>query len=211
MMPRAGKNWMIPFTNYAIAVPAKKNPRWQLYGSWRKSLLRAVCWGIFLTVYAHGSSAHAGTLTQKDTQILGKALGFLDPAPPGDGVIAIAYNAANPASKADADAIAGFIGDGLAAGSQTLKLKIVDAATLGNGAGYSAIIAAQGASGDAVMAAAKGHKIVCASGEIAEVQAGKCIMSIQSDPKVDIGVNHAAALATGIDFASAFRMMIHEF
>jgi hypothetical protein len=164
-----------------------------------------------LVVLGGARAATAGSLTQKDVQILGRALGFLSPAAPADGVVAIAYAAGDPASKAAADEIAGYLGDGLTAGGQTLKPKVVDAAALGSGGGYSAIIAAQGAAGDAVMAAAKGHKIVCATGDVDAVKAGKCIIAVQSAPKVEIDVNHDAATAAGIGFDAAFRMMIHEF
>ncbi len=154
-------------------------------------------------------TADAGTFSAKDTQIIAKAIGFLDPAPAG-GVIAIAYDASSPASKADADAIAGFFAGGLAEGSSTVTAKTVDVAALGDGSGYIAVIAAQGVSDDKVMQAAKAHHIPCVTADAAAVQSGQCVMSVNSDPKVDIVVNHAAALATGVLFQSAFRMLIHE-
>jgi len=157
------------------------------------------------------AQARAGTLTEKDVRTLGRAFGFLDPALSADGVVAVAYVAGNDASLKDAQAIASYFGDGLKAGAVTLKPKLVDVSALGAGGAYAAIIAAQGASGEAVMAAARTRKIVCASGEPEQVQAGRCIMTIRSEPRVEIGMNRAAASAAGIGFAAAFRMMIHEF
>jgi hypothetical protein len=152
--------------------------------------------------------ALAGTLSRQDVQILGKVLGFVDPTP--TGVIAVVYAGGDDASKREADAIAGYVGDGLKLGGQTLKAKVVDAAALGDGAGIALIIAAQRAAGDAVMAVAKSRRILCVTGDIDALRAGKCVMAIKSDPKVEITVSHVAIDAVGVDLASAFRMMIRE-
>jgi hypothetical protein len=145
----------------------------------------------------------AATFTAKDMQILGKVLAFVDPVPVG--VVAVVYATGNDASKQDADAIAGYVGDG-----HTLKAKVMDVAALSASAGIAVIIAAQGAASDAVMAVVKARRILCVTGEIDALRAGKCVMAIKSDPKVEITVSHAALEAAGIGLASAFRMMIHE-
>lgn len=151
----------------------------------------------------------AASLSQKDVQITAKALGFLDP-PPGSGVVAIVYAAGNAASKADAAAIAALFGDGVAGGSATFTAKMVDGAGLGDGSGFVAVVLAANADGAAAMAAAKAHHIPCITADNAAVQGGGCIIAIQSEPKVDITVSHAAASAAGVSFSSAFRMLIHE-
>lgn len=176
---------------------------------WARHLLTASLGALALALPMR--VARAATLTPKDVLILGRIFGFLDPAVAADGVVAVVYADGNDASRKDAEAIAGYFGDGLKVGTATLKPKLVDVAALGDGAGFVAIIAAQGASGAAVMAAAKAHNIVCASGEVDQVQAGKCIVAIRSDPKVEITLNRAAASAANVGFAAAFRMMIHEF
>ena len=153
--------------------------------------------------------AHAATLSAKDSAIIAKAIGFLDPAPSG-GVVAVAYDGGNAASKADADAIATLFSGGLAEGSNSVTAKPVDVASLGDGSGYVAVIAAQSASGDKIMQAIKAHHIPCITADAPVVQSGQCVMSVESDPKVQITVNHAAAQAIGVSFQSAFRMLIHE-
>ncbi len=154
-------------------------------------------------------SAAAASLSPKDVKILAKALGFLNPPPPG-GVIAVVYAGADAGSRTDAEAIAGEFGGGVQAGGSTVTAKAVDLAALGEGGGYVAIIAANGVAGDAAMTAAKAHKIPCITASAALVRGGQCIMAVGSDPKVDITVNRAAAEAAGISFASAFQMLIHE-
>ena len=155
------------------------------------------------------SAAGAASLTPKDAQIIAKALGFLDP-PAAGGTVAVVYGSGNAASKADADGIASLFEGGLSFGGGTLNAKAVDVASLGDGSGFVAIIVATGGQGDAVMAAAKAHKMLCATADAALVQGGKCIMAVQSDPKVDITVSRDAAKAASIGFASAFSMLIHE-
>jgi hypothetical protein len=148
-------------------------------------------------------------LSSKDLQIVAKGLGFLAPPAPG-GTVAVIYSASSPASKADADEIAGLFGDGVASKAGGLKAKAVDVASLGGGAGYLAVIVVAGVHGDAAIAAAKAHKIPCITAVVALVQGGHCVMAVQSGPKVEITVNHDAAQSAGISFTSAFRTLIHE-
>jgi hypothetical protein len=151
--------------------------------------------------------ARALPLSAKDVQIIAKAMGFLDPAPAG-GMGAVVYTDA--ATESDADAIVANFGAGLASSGGTITAKAVDVAGLGDGSGYVGIILASGVSTPAANAAAKAHKIPCITADTALVQSGGCTMAVQSDPKVSITVNHAAAQAAGISFASAFAMLIHE-
>jgi len=154
----------------------------------------------------HPGAAEADQLTAKDVQIVGRALGFLDP-PPHDATVGIVYA---PASKAEADAIVAAFGDGVKGGSSVFKAKLVELASVGSVTGLAALIATTGTAGDAVMAAAKAQHIPCVTADAEQVKAGHCVMSVRSDPKVDITLSHAAAEATGVGFGSAFRMMIHE-
>ena len=153
--------------------------------------------------------ARAQSLTAKDVQIVGKALGFLDPAA-ATGVVAVVYNPADPASKQDADAITEAFGGGISGASSSYTAKSVSTADLGDGTGYVDIIAASGAAGDQTVAAAHARKMLCITGDKTAVQAGKCVMTVSSDPTVAIEVSTSAASAAGVSFASAFRMMITE-
>jgi hypothetical protein len=152
--------------------------------------------------------ANAASLSAKDALIIVKALGFLAPAPAG-GIVAILYGPGGT-SKADAAEIAGLFGSGLASSSGTVTAKPVDEAALGDGAGYIAVIVAAGGSPDAALAAAKAHNIPCVTAALADVQAGRCIMSVQTDPRVVITVNRAVAQGAGVHFAAALAMLIHE-
>jgi hypothetical protein len=52
--------------------------------------------------------------------------------------------------------------------------------------------------------------VLCITGDVAQVEAGHCVLSVQSDPRVQIVLNRALAADYGIGFATAFRMLIHE-
>ena len=165
-----------------------------------------ICCGLFAaTIFP--KSLSAASLSGKDLQIIAKAIGFLDPAPAG-GVVAVVYS--DPASKSDADEIVAGFGGGLASSGGTVTAKAVAAGALGEGSGYIALILASGTATNAVSSVAKLHRIPCVTGSTALVQSGACIMAVQSQPKVSITVNHSAAQAAGIGFASAFAMLIHE-
>jgi hypothetical protein len=149
---------------------------------------------------------NAESLTPKGVQILSRAIGFLQPVPSGTAMVAIAYNPAEPASKQDADAIAGYFGDGLKAGPANLKAQAVDVSQVASGH-FVAVVAAAGVNIDKVFAASQALRVPCVTADAAAVQGGRCVMSVQSDPKVDIQINAAAASRSGVAFGSAFMFM----
>jgi hypothetical protein len=153
--------------------------------------------------------AHAQSLSAKDVQIIGKALGFVDP-PTSSGVVAVVFDPTNAASKQDADAIVAAFGGGITGSSSNFTAKSISSTDFGGGDGYVAVIAAQGAASDGIMAAAKAHKMLCITADTAAIQGGKCIMSVSSDPAVKITVSDSAARAAGVAFNPAFHMLISE-
>ncbi len=177
----------------------------------RKTICRPATWSLALSLLAAAGGynpASAGSLTQKDVQILAKAIGFLEPPPSGAATVAIAYDPADPASKQDADAIAGYFGEGLKAGAAVLKPKVVEVGQL-SGGGFVAVVAASGVKIDQVAKAAQTLHVTCVTTDAAAVQAGQCVMSVKSDPKVEIEINRAAAASSGVAFGSAFLLMAH--
>jgi hypothetical protein len=151
----------------------------------------------------------AASLSPQDLQVLGSTLAFVQPPPSGEGVVAIVYAGHDSASYQDAAAIAAMIGRGLTVGGGALTPRLVDARQLG-AADFKLVIVAEGANGDAVQEAVRAHRALCVTGDRAAVQAGFCAMAIRSTGRVEILINHQAAQASGIGFATAFRMMVHE-
>jgi hypothetical protein len=155
------------------------------------------------------SGARGASLSAQDLRVIGRALAFLRPQPTSDTVLGVAYATEDPASRADAEAIAALIGEGLKVGNAVLQPKLVDTGTLARG-GFRVVIAAAGANGPQLSAATRTMRALCATADLAAVQAGYCTMAITSEPRVEIVVNHTAAAAAGVEFAVAFRMTIRE-
>jgi hypothetical protein len=151
----------------------------------------------------------AASFGAKDLRVLGRAIAFMQPPPAPDGIIAIAYVLGDPASRRDADAIAAQIGEGLPVGHAMLRPRVIDVASVSAG-GFRVVIAAAGANGPQMNAAARAAKALCVTTDTAAVRDGLCAMAITSEPEVEIIVNHAVSAAAGIEFAAAFRMMIWE-
>lgn len=155
------------------------------------------------------SQVWGASFAATDLQVVGRAIAFMLPPPAPDAIIAIAYVAGNAASRQDADAIADLISGGLRAGRTTLRPRVIDINGLEAG-GFQVVIAAAGANGPRLNAAARAARALCVTTDIEAVRSGFCAMAITSEPRVEITVNHAVAAAAGIEFVAAFRMMIQE-
>jgi hypothetical protein len=105
--------------------------------------------------------------------------------------------------------IAALIGEGLKADSTVLRARLVDVNSLDAG-GFKVVIAAAGANGARLNAAARAARALCVTMDVEAVRSGLCAMAITSAPRVQITLNHAVAAAAGIEFVAAFRMMIQE-
>lgn len=162
-----------------------------------------------LTAAAGQGVAAAASLSEKEVQILVRAIGFLQPPPTGAATIAVAYDASNPASKQDAEAIASYFGEGLKAGGATLTPKLIEVRQLPSG-GFVAIIAAAGVRIEQIADAARVLHVACVTGDLNAVESGQCVMTVKSEPKVEIIINRAAAARANVGFGTAFLMMIRQ-
>jgi hypothetical protein len=150
-------------------------------------------------------------VTAKDVQVAARVLSFTSTPFSGTVKLGIVYDPAVAASNADEQALAGILGSGLNVGSITLVPVPVPVSKLA-GAQVDALFLTSGlgAAAAAVQTQATSGKTLCVTTDQAATQAGYCAVSVQSDPKVQITVNKAAAAATGVSFASAFLMMVTE-
>jgi hypothetical protein len=156
---------------------------------------------------AASPQAAAGTQSAQELQIVGRAVTFMQPRPAG-GTVAVVYAAGDTASRQDADAIAGDLGQQV--GTVLLPVKEVEASMLAKG-GFAVAITAAGANGPALADAVRDRRILCVAAAQAAVEAGFCTMGVTAKPRVEVVLNHAAAAAASdITFVAAFRMMIHE-
>lgn len=166
----------------------------------RLAIFSAAC----LAAACAATPAEAG-FTAKDAQVMGRVLGFLDPAPPSSVTLALVYDSA--ATKSEADALAAQIAG--KAGNFTLVPKVVKIGEVA-GSGAQAILLMDGVNGAAAADAVKAKKIPCFTSDSALVKNGSCLISIKTDGKVEILVSGALQKASGVGFGAAFRMMITE-
>jgi hypothetical protein len=177
-----------------------------------RSLLSVTAASFMLASGLIGTALMAAEPTKKDVLIASRALNFVTPKPGGSVVAAIVFDGSNPASKADADALAAIIGDGLKAGKIKLSAKLVDANDLASiGDAKLAIIAASASAQHAAIASGlAGKSILTVSTDLSCVEAGHCAVGVKSKPKVEIIVNKSAAKGLGLDFVPAFLLMVKE-
>ena len=77
--------------------------------------------------------------------------------------------------------------------------------------GVDAALFVGGAAGDAgAVQAATSAGVMTVSTDMTCVQAGNCVMGVQSEPAVRIVVNSAAASSASVSFSTAFAMMVEE-
>lgn len=176
----------------------------------RKVLRKALASQIMLAAIILPAAAQA-QVTAKDIQVAARVLNFTSPAYTGTVKMGIVYDPAVAASAADEQALAGLLGSGLAVGSVTLVPVPVPIANLASAsADVFFLTSGLGTAAAAVGTQAAAAKKLCITTDIAATKAGDCAVSVQSDPKVQITVNKAAASASGVSFASAFLMMVTE-
>ena len=150
-------------------------------------------------------------VTAKDVQVAGRVLGFLDPPLTGNVQLGIVYDPSVPASVADEQALLGILGSGLQVAGVNLIPVPVPLASLGT-AQVTALFLTSGLGASAAQAgnAAAAKKIICITADLAATQSGACAVAVQTEPKVNITVNKATAAQSGVNFASAFMLMVTE-
>ena len=171
----------------------------------RKLLLSAVAGAMIAAPFAAPAAAET---TQRDLEVIGRALGFVEGASGSDRTVAIVYD---PASQAEAEALNAAMSGGLSAGRVTLNGRLVPAGDLSGLSGAHAAVLLGSASGDAgVFGQASSNGVMTVSTDMGCVESGQCVMGVQSAPSVRIVVNGGAAEASSVSFAAAFAMMIEE-
>ena len=146
----------------------------------------------------------------KDLGVAGRALTFLENGPTGTAVLGVVFDPSKPASVAEKNAIMAAIGGGYSAGALKLTGKPIEAGDVAGAGGVAALYVTTGVSYGSVGAAAKAKKMITIGSDTACATSGACVMSVATDPKVEIVVNRGTASAVGAVFKAAFRMMIRE-
>jgi hypothetical protein len=149
------------------------------------------------------NNAQAVTTT-RDLRVIARAVGFINGLPRGVVDVAVV-------DGPGADALVAAMGRDLTAGGVTLHPRRVPVSRLAN-SGVRIIIVPEGqrASHAAIAAAARSLSAVTLSTDMVCVRSGRCVVGVAAAPRVVIVVSRSAALASGVSFAQAFRVMIRE-
>ena len=146
----------------------------------------------------------------QDIQVAGRVLHFQVPPYSGEIVVAIVFDQHQPASVAEANALGALLGTGLPVGNLTLRPRLVEQRQLSAPGDYGAIFAASGVDDQLLSAGLRSHRVLCLTRHLGQVEHGACVVAICSEPQVVIVVNETNASAVGLQFATAFRMMVRE-
>lgn len=163
---------------------------------------------LILTVILSSISPASANASARDLAIAVRAIDFVRPKPSG-GSIAVIFDPSDPSSKSIAEAVAATMPTSTKRiAIQATPVAIEDMAAINRS---DAVFLPSGLSNIEPFARAlAGQGLLCFTTERAYVEAGHCVMSVTSSPKVEILVGMSAAQAYGVAFGNAFRMMIKE-
>ena len=164
--------------------------------------------GFFLASFAPVQAK----VTEKDLQVVFRALGFMKSSPGGTLKAAIVHDPGNSASQSEAKQLKSLLKGGYSAKGITLEPVMVKAGNAGDIANTDLAFVTTGISGhyDRIKDIGRSNGIFIVSTDKSCVQAGACTMFVQSTPSVQITVNGETADKAGIAFSSAFGMMVDE-
>jgi hypothetical protein len=117
----------------------------------------------------------------------------------------------SPQSVHDGNQLKAIFGTELRVGDDVLKPVMLRIDQVANAdAGLFFLTEGLGAA-SGVASVSKGRKIPCIIFDLAQGRSGACTIGVQSQPKIEIFVNHKAAAESNTVFSSVFRLMITEY
>lgn len=147
---------------------------------------------------------------QKDIVVGLKSLPLLTNKLSGDIPMAVVYDPANAASKADAEAIKKIVDGGVdVPGGGKLSAALVGIGELSKLSGQKIAFVTPGLTSSyaAIGTAAAAGGVLTMTTDIDCVKAAKCVIGVVSAPAVTIYFSKAASEAAKIEFSSAFAML----
>lgn len=165
-------------------------------------------WALICAVSA--ATAHA-EVTAADMQVAARALSFLENPLTGTVRLGIVHAPASPRSKQEAEKVAALLRDGMRIGGLELQPVLIDLADARDAqVDLFYLTGAIGPRDASVVAITAARQMPCVTTHVGLVAAGKCALGVRSSPKVEILVHREAARASGMTFATVFRVMVKE-
>lgn len=175
------------------------------HGRVGKLLSLFVLCGLFLAPQAHGAPH-----LEKDIEVLAKSLSYVTNGPRGTTEMAIIYDPNSAESRQEADALMASTKEPL--GSRKLKLKGVKVPISQIDSAPQTvwyITKAMDSSYAQIRNAATSKKIITVSNDIGCLDLC-CVLTIRSQPTVDVYLSTAIAEQIDLKFSSVFSMMVKK-
>lgn len=181
------------------------SPRRRTLGPWCGVML------IACSSWAIGAQASAEP-TQSDLKLIAQTMAFLSKPPTGTLEVGIVYPDGPGSGRAEAERLAAAFGSGLDVGALTLRPRLLTMDEAIRDTGIPALLLTDAVlpQAAALARAIVGRGVLTVSLDPEAVTAGEAVMAVRSEPRVEIYVSRAAAAAAGVEFSTAFRMMIQE-
>jgi ABC-type uncharacterized transport system substrate-binding protein len=151
----------------------------------------------------------AAEVTATDLQVAARALTFMEQPLRGVVRVGIVYSPGSARSAEQAQSLRALLGSGMRVGSVDLRPVLVPAAELA-AANLDLLFVTEYLSPADTRLTAAVKNLPCVTTDLEQVRNGTCLMGVRSRPKVEIIVNRATAEASGVRFATVFRVMITE-
>jgi hypothetical protein len=173
--------------------------------------MRASAWLGLVVCCSLAPASGRADVTLTDLQIAARALSFMEDPLTGTVRVGIVHAPANARSARQAEELLATLGRGLQVGSLELRPVMVrlDEAEL---ADVDLFFLTEYLNPHEVplSSISTARRIPCVTTDIAQVQGGACLMGVRSTPKIEILVNRAASIDSGMTFSTVFRVMITE-
>ena len=172
----------------------------------KKLIFIAVFFPIFITAVL---PAHA-EIDKKEVQIIARTLNFISEIPKGDLTVAIITNNTIEESSTEASNLMNIMQNGMKVGKFNLQSKLVDTSNLTSLDGSNIAIITSGlqANYDTIASDISSRNLLSVTSDFACVDAGKCVMGISSQPKVEIIVSQDAVTASNLTMSKGLSFMI---
>lgn len=173
--------------------------------SWhRVSLLAMVLVGIVRAAIA----AEPGPA---EFEIIGRTLGFLTPPARGTIQIGLVYPTGSAAGRSEAEQIAATLGSQFGVDDLTLRPLPMTVEEAGRSSVPVLLITRLALpAAQALAGALAGKRVITVSTELSSVDANQVVVVVSAHPSIEIFVSRAATKLAGLQFSSAFRMLIQE-
>lgn len=172
---------------------------------WRLASCLAVLLASIVTAAAAAEPGPA------EFEIIARTLGFLTPPPRGTIEIGLVYPTGSEAGRAEAERIAASLGNQFGVDDLTLRPRPMTVEEAGH-ANVPVLLITRAALPQAQSLAATlaGKRVITVSTELTSVDARQIVVVVSAHPSIEIFVSRAATKVAGLQFSSAFRMLIQE-